>query len=132
MMLSAEYLILTMVALVMLSASLVALSGIRESAERQSELLRFRSSALSLAASINELCALGDGNSRTMDVQSGLSLESEDAGDGFYAVRFSAPGATLTRGSRCMVRGEKLSGTIELKNEEGIIRARPSSRTYPG
>ena len=89
-----EYLLLSALALSLILFSASALSGMKDSAEVNSEMLSFRSDALSLADAMAEVCALGDGNGRGLSLSADLAVESENTDDGVLA-RFSSKNATL-------------------------------------
>ncbi|NYZ74471.1 hypothetical protein H0O00_04980 [Candidatus Micrarchaeota archaeon] len=138
---SLEYLVLSAVALGLLSISVMALSEIKSSAASNAELLRFRSSAVSLANAMNEVCALGDGNGREVSLSTALSVTSEDvgsgdfgdgsefgagSGDGFVA-RFVGVGgnASIVRKSLCGIgAADELEGLVYVENEDGMITVR--------
>ena len=146
---SLEYLILSAVALGLLSISVLALSGIKSSAASNAELLKFRSSAVSLANAMNEVCALGSGNGREVSLGTALSVESVggdgggdgggfgeadgfgasggNGGDGGFVARFTGVGgnASIVRKSLCAVDAAgELEGPVYVKNEDGIITIR--------
>lgn len=121
---SLEYLMLSAVALALLSASVVALGSIKESSDRGLSAFSFRSSALALSNAINELCALGDGNGRELRLTSGVSVQSEKADEG-WVVRFSdaGTGLSLARKSRCEAADAELpEGTVYAENTGGAIK----------
>lgn len=143
---SLEYLVISAVALGLLSLSIMALSGIRDSAAGNMELLRFRSSAISLSNAINEVCALGSGNGREIALSAKLSITSEggtgvdasgdgfgDAsgsgasggfGDGGFVARFVSAdaNASIVRKSFCDVDAAgELLGLVYVDNEDGLV-----------
>jgi len=121
---SLEYLLLAGVALALLSISVLALASIRGSAENGFAAFQFRSSALALSNTINELCASGNGNGREVRLAVNLSVESVP-GENEWLVRFSNGGRSMVRASRCDIgAADGLSGAVYAKNEGGKITIR--------
>lgn len=120
MMLSLEYLMLSLVSLCLLTVSVFALLGIKEYSENSSERFAFRSSAVSLSNAMNEICALGNGNSRSVFLHHELSVEPEDGG-----ARFTGSNYSMVKSGLCDVEPAKnLDGLVYVENKEGIIRIR--------
>ena len=115
-----EYLLLSALALSLILFSASALSGMKDSAQKNAEMLSFRSDALSLADAMGEICALGDGNGRELSLSAELSIESENTDEGVL-VRFSSKNATLVRRFYCNVEDATLSGTVYVENEKGVL-----------
>ncbi len=117
---SIEYLLLSAVALFLLSVSVVALLSIRDYSAEASKAHVFRSSSISLSNAINEVCVLGNGNGREVSLGVGISLDCEE-GDG-WLVSFSHAGYSMVRASPCRVhRAENLEGLVYVENEEGEV-----------
>ena len=123
--LSLEYLVLSLVALSLLSISISALIEIKKSAEQNLEVINFKSSTISLSNAIDELCALGDGNGREIILQNTVSIDSEFS-DPNWVVRFSDQNSTvsLVRRSICSVDASEVKGKVYVKNEDGTIKIR--------
>jgi hypothetical protein len=118
---SLEYLALFLVALSLLSVSVLALASIRDSSGKELRLLAFHSSATSLAYAMDEVCALGDGNRRVVPVRIPLALEMRKAEDGWLA-RFSAEGTSMVRLVSCDAEDMDFStGMVYVENEKGDI-----------
>jgi len=118
---SLEYLALFLVALSLLSVSVLALASIKDSSGDELRLLAFRSSATSLAYAMDEACALGDGNRRAVSVRTPLSLEMRKAEDGWLA-RFSAEGTSMVRPLPCRAQDTDFAaGVVYVENEKGEI-----------
>lgn len=114
---SIEYLILMLVSLSLLSISVFALFNIKSYAAKNTNLFMFKSSALSLSTAIREVCALGSGNVRSVDISVPLSIEFENS-----LVRFSASNSSIILPSHCEVESYgEVSGTAYVKNRDGII-----------
>ena len=116
---SLEYLVLSIVALAMLSVSLFALLNIRDYSSKASDIYRLKTSASSLGAAINELCALGSGNGRSVLLSTAISVEYADG-----VVAFSSSNSSkIVQASRCQVEVmEKLEGEVFIENENGLIK----------
>jgi hypothetical protein len=118
---SVEYLLLSLVTLSLLSLSVLALINVKGSSEKNSRLLNFRSSSVSLANAIREVCALGDGNGRELSLDSETAIEPEKADEG-WVVRFSGENSSTVRASPCEVEAaEGLFGRVYVENEEGTV-----------
>ncbi|MEW6036178.1 MAG: hypothetical protein AB1529_06200 [Candidatus Micrarchaeota archaeon] len=121
---SAEYLLLALVALSLLALSLSSLSAIKGYAERGIAAYSFRASAMSLAGAIDEVCALGAGNMRRLELPSELSLEPVESDDG-WLVRLSGANASIVRAVPCEADASGgLSGTVYVENKDGKARIR--------
>lgn len=75
-----EYMVLTLVVLAMLSISIAMLIQINNTAHRAVDNLAFRKSALDVQATIEEVCALGNGNSREIIVKTDMSVKKDTSG----------------------------------------------------
>lgn len=64
-----EYLVLSVVALALLSVSIAILLQINKASHQAIDNIAFRKSALDLYATVEEVCALGAGNSRTVTIK---------------------------------------------------------------
>ena len=73
-----EYMVLTLVVLSMLSISIAMLIQINNTAHQAVDNLTFRKSALDVQATIDEVCALGEGNSREIIVKTGMSVKKNN------------------------------------------------------
>lgn len=114
---SLEYLVLSLVALALLSVSVFALASLRGYADKAAGDFSFRSSALSLANAISEVCALGSGNGRSLALGAPVSVEYADS-----VVRISGGSAPVLRPARCAVdAADGLHGIVYVKNEGGRI-----------
>ena len=119
---SLEYLLLSLVALSLLTLSAFALLSIREYSGKVSEAQGFRASVLSLGNAINEVCVLGSGNRREVSLGVEVSIDSEKADEG-WLVGFSCSDLSMVRASPCKVeRAERLKGPVYVENEEGMVK----------
>jgi hypothetical protein len=78
-----EYLFLAVVLLAVLAIAASALLGVRDSAEKSLQMLALKTDAQAIYNAAEDVCALGDGNSRTVTLHGKLRLES--SGMGFSA-----------------------------------------------
>lgn len=118
---SFEYLIVSLISLSLIFISLTALIGIKDFATNALSLIRFKSSALSLTDAINEVCALGNGNSRSIDIGQAIDVESKLADN--WLVRFSQNDLSLVRPTICKVEAlHNLEKQVYIKNENGIVK----------
>ena len=114
---SLEYLVLSLVAISLLSLAVFALLNLRDYSASASGTLMFRSSALSLSNAISETCALGSGNSRSVLLKAPLSVEYQE-----QMVRFSGSNLSIVEPSRCEVEAvEGLEGLVYVENDGGVI-----------
>ena len=118
---SLEYLLLSLVALSLLSFSVFALLSIRDYSNEASAAYTFRSSVLSMDNAINEVCVLGGGNGREVFLGTEVSVDSEEGDDG-WLVSFSHSDYSIVKTSPCRVEiAEHLEGLVYVENEEGMI-----------
>lgn len=69
-----EYLVLSVVALALLSISIAILIQISKTSQQAMDNIVFRKSALDLHAAVEEVCALGAGNSRTITIKTNMTV----------------------------------------------------------
>ncbi len=101
--LSLEYLVVSVVALGLLAISLTALSAVRENSARSFSLLEFRNDADRISASVNEACALGEGNYIAVHIHTPVSVSCSD---GIMTV--SSEGHSKSFDVPCDVEGAEL------------------------
>jgi len=115
---SFEYLLVSVVALFLLSISAASLINIKESSEVSMEKFRFKSSAEKLTNTMAEVCALGSGNKRTILLNSHLSFD-------YYDGEVHITNSTIIREIACEVIAEKdLYGSVVVENNNGKIKIR--------
>lgn len=118
---SLEYLFVSLISLSLISISLIALIGIKDFSTEAINSFHFKSSALHLANTINEVCALGGGNSRSIDINQPMDVESALADH--WLVRFSSSDLSLVRPSLCKVEAlHNIEKQVYIKNENGVIK----------
>ena len=118
-MLSLEYLMLFLISVSLLSVSVYSLIHIRDFAESQFSMLEFRSSVNDLGNAMNEVCSLGNGNSRVLFIRNSISVETDDG-----VAEFTGSGYSMVKESLCDAEAADIKGMIMVENREGIIRIR--------
>ncbi len=116
---SLEYLLISAIALAMLSISAAALLEIKDYSEKNTEQFRFRSSANALANAIDEVCALGNGNSRVLTLHSGISVDWEEG-----VVTLSGQTSMARRCACEVVPEDSLQGIVIVRNSQGVVKIR--------
>ncbi len=116
---SLEYLLISVIALAMLSISAAALLEIKDYSEKSTGLFRFRSSADALADAIDEVCALGNGNSRVLTLRSEVSVDWEEGG-----IVLSGQTEIVRRCACEVVPEDSLQGIVIVRNNKGVVRIR--------
>ncbi len=113
-----EYMVLSLVVIALLAISVSALIQIRGNSDRAMDAVFFKSSARDLYNAIEEVCAMGDGNSRSVHLKKEVIVD-----DGGY-LEFSSPdvNGTVKYECACSVESESLSGEIMVYNDEGTVR----------
>ena len=110
---SLEYLFLFVISLVLISFSIFALSKIKEAADVSYDLRVFNSSVNQFYNTAEELCAMGNGNKRTITLQSEIELSGNE---------FSHSGYVLEREFTCELDADgRYSGEITIENDDGKI-----------
>ncbi len=119
-----EYLLLSAVSLSLVAFSLLALSHIRDSMDGAYASAAFKSSASGLAVAIDEACALGDGNVRTVYVERAVVVSGGAADGGHYAEFHDEENGNLSfvEQVHCPVAdANAVSGKVEVRNEGGTV-----------
>lgn len=120
-----EYLFLSLIALVLISFSVISLAKIKDSSGKAYDATLFRSSASKLANAMAEVCALGEGNSRAVYVKRNLSVEGgKTNGERRYA-EFTdlESGISISRETYCEVEDiDEVYGKTKVKSEGGKIK----------
>jgi len=119
-----EYLLLSAIALALITFSVFALARIKDSSEKAYDAIAFRSSATDLGNAMDEACALGNGNSRVVALKRVIDAEGGlTAGGARYALmRDSVSNLTMLKTAFCDIAGAAgLVGKTEVRNENGVI-----------
>ncbi|NYZ77459.1 class III signal peptide-containing protein [Candidatus Micrarchaeota archaeon] len=117
-----EYMVLSLVVIALLSIAITALITIRDNSDKALDVVLFKSSARDLYNAMEEVCAMGDGNSMEVYLKKDVSVS--DAG-GY--LEFSSPlphvNGTIKYESFCVLESDadSLSGNVVVYNNEGKI-----------
>lgn len=113
---SLEYLLISVVAIGLLTISAASLSKIRDYAQDESDLLKFRSAANSLADAAHSVCVLGSGNSREIFLRAPVDVKWADG-----AMQLSGE-SSMARAVPCEVSEKRIEGFVVVKNENGKVK----------
>jgi len=113
-----EYMTVSLVALVLLSLAVGSLYKIKEMADSSYELMEFKASAEKIHSVSKELCAMGDGNLREIEVDVPVKVD-ENGG----IVRYSNMDNSIVKETNCRISMNAVEGRITLKNKKGTIVA---------
>ncbi len=118
--LSFEYLIIALIGLILISISIFALSKIKSNADRAYENVKFKAMKDDLFNAIDEICALGNGNSKAMNVQQ-IIIQSGSRNDIFF-LSISSGKNSVAHESHCEIdiNGE-FASEIVISNDNGRI-----------
>ncbi len=119
--LTIEYLFLALIALALISISFTALLKIKDAGERIYHLELFKSGALDIYNSGEELCAMGSGNSMKLRIREGI-LVSYGGGEAVFSnpeLNFSISKKTACAYSQADMAADS---EIEIQNEGGEIK----------
>lgn len=118
--LSLEYIFLALISLSLIAISLGALMKVRAAGDTVFHLELFKSSALDIYNSGEELCAMGSGNSMKLKLYENVSI-SQDAEQALFSNE--ALNSSFSRTTSCPYQQVEITNSeIELRNEEGEIR----------
>ena len=122
---SLEYLIIAIIALALVTLSLSSLNKIKSNADQSYATLKFKSLAQDIFNAFDELCALGNGNSRPLQISMPASVESDTKNDVSFVTVYGS-NISLSHETKCE---SSLSGTFEneivLANDNGKIIQKP-------
>ena len=115
-----EYMVLSLVVIALLSISITALINIRDNSDKAMDIVFFKSSAKDLYNAIEEVCVMGNKNSREIYLKKEVSISDE--GD-YLEFSSSLPhvDGTLKYECSCDVDSETLDGTVIVHNDNGIV-----------
>ncbi len=119
--LSLEYLLTGVAALLILIISLGILTTVNENGKKTLALYETRSFANELFATIDEICALGNGNARELVMPVPMALR----GDG-HVVSLLTFDASITHEAKCEIGIDDTfdKGRVLIENEKGTITVR--------
>ncbi|MDO8553454.1 MAG: hypothetical protein Q7S22_01500 [Candidatus Micrarchaeota archaeon] len=122
---TSEYLLISVVSIALIAISLTATFKIKDDADKSYELLQFKNSVDNIYNAAENVCALGNGNSRKVEIDSPFSA-STDSSSGY--VIFVSKSKKFTKEERivknftCKLDGEySLDENIIVKNNNGKI-----------
>ncbi len=119
--LSFEYLLIALIALTLVTISFAALSKIRENGEKQYQLQKTKAFSLEFFTTLDELCALGNGNSRTLSVSKTFGVSSGQTPAGYYS-SLSDGDNSFSHITPCEIKIKRtITGEITLINNNGKI-----------
>ena len=102
-----EYLLVSVIAIALISISVAALLNIQEFSEYSLEQHQFKSDAIRLRNTIEQVCILGNGNSREIDLRSRITVDSNS----IYNDENSLP-----MDISCEIEETEIEGKIIIKN----------------
>lgn len=114
---SAEYLLLVAVGISLLAVSLFALTSIKGAETQVYAREKARMISNDISSIGNEICALGDGNSRVYSLE---STEIRCSGDSVF-VSVSGASANSTVSDCAVECGGEYSGEIRIRNSHGKV-----------
>lgn len=121
--LTLEYLLLMAVALSLFLFSVTVLLKIRDSAEKSLELIKFKYSVAELHSTFEELCAMGNGNSRVVYLKRKISITSTHIISDYkitYQDIFNKN--KINKRTKCSIKSKvSHNGKTSIKNENGRI-----------
>ena len=121
-----EYLFLSLIALALLSFSVISLVSIRDASEKAFEATQFKSTAAEFANAMSEVCALGKGNAREAYAKREMDISGGNSSNTYYAV-FTDTESNLevARETFCGVENAAgVYGKTRISNDAGVIRFR--------
>lgn len=119
---SLEYLIIALTAVAILSVSLLALAKIRASADASYETIRFNALKDNLFNAVDEVCALGNGNSKTISFPFQARISSRGGSAPFFLSVYAA-GHSASHETKCdiSINGD-FKEEMHLINDGGLIK----------
>jgi len=119
-----EYLLLTLIGLALLTVSIVSLGIIKQSAERSFRMLSFSSYVNNLYTTMNEVCAMGTGNSQSVSISYfPIEITYTDVGvRKIYRFNDDAINASIVKTAICpLSTGKIVKENAIIKNKGGYI-----------
>lgn len=112
-----EYLALFLVFMGILSLSLSVIGSIKDSSEQSAELLSFNAQINEIDQKISDVCSLGSGNKREVELSLGFSISYYEGG-----IQFSHKNSTISKSYPCSIEGEgSFDGILVIENDGGKI-----------
>jgi uncharacterized protein (UPF0333 family) len=119
-----EYLFLSLIALVLLSFSVISLVQIKDASVQAFEVTLFKSTVEELSKTMAQVCALGNGNARTIYLKSKMDVAGSITNDGREYAQFTNTNLSLSlsRETYCKIDDtDSAYGKIKVRNEKGTI-----------
>ena len=118
-----EYLLISLIGLVLISFSIIALAQIKESSTESYETILFKESVNELVNTADTVCALGNYNSRSVYLERRIGVEGDSKNDKFFILVTDANSSReIAKETLCLVNGKKeLSGKTKIINKNGEI-----------
>ncbi|MBS3067565.1 hypothetical protein J4450_02590 [Candidatus Micrarchaeota archaeon] len=82
--LSFEYLIIALIGLILISISIFALNKIRSNADNSYENVKFKAMKEDFFNMVDEICALGNGNSKAINLAQQITIQSDSRNNIFF------------------------------------------------
>ena len=118
-----EYLLISLIGLVLISFSIITLAQIKESSTDSYEAILFKESVSELVNTADTVCALGNYNSRSIYLESKINVEGDQSNSKFFIlVTDSNSSREIAKQTLCRVYGKKgISGKTKVMNKNGEI-----------
>ena len=116
---SLEFLMVTLVILILIGISLSVLANLKAQTDRSFELLNFKADALNLYSAAEDICALGNGNSRLISIKINITI-NKDSG----LILFEHSGNRIVKKLECTLAhevNELAEGKVLVRNGDGAI-----------
>ena len=115
--LTLEYLVLLLVFLVLLSVSLTSLYSMQKSSKESIKIIKFTSEVDEISKIIKEVCALGSGNQRLVEISHSFEVFYFEEG-----IRFSFENNSISKSFSCEIEGASFfTSSISILNTGGKI-----------
>ena len=121
---SLEYLIIAIIALSLVSISLFALNKIRSDADKNYDNVKFNSLSQDFFNTVDEICALGNGNSRSILLSLPVFISSGyGTSTNYAAVNHGSLSKSNPAGCEISISGD-FKNSITIYNDQGIVKAK--------
>lgn len=121
---TSEYLLIVMISITLLFVSIGASFKIKDDADKSYQLLLFRNAANTIYNTEEEICVLGNGNSRKINVPVNMSiLTDENSGLVIFILNYPDSNGRIVKDFKCELYDdyELGSGDLVLSNKNGKI-----------
>ncbi len=115
-----EYLLLSLIAITLISFSILSLGSIKNAADKSYDAVLFKSSAIDLGNAMGEACALGSGSMRMVFVRSEMDVSGTQKR--FAVFKQTYGNLSIVRDVYCdVLDATDISGNIKIENNNGEI-----------